>query len=174
MSIRMATPDDAEALLSIYAPYVTNTAVTFECECPTPSAFARRMEEIGATYPYLVWEEDGAVGGYAYACAYRQREAYRWAVETSIYLDKSFQGRGVAKALYGELLDRLCKLHYHTAFGIITLPNEKSVALHRHFGFEEAGIWRECGFKLGRWHDVICLQKTLQDAPEAPQEPLRP
>lgn len=161
IGIRPATEADAAALLAIYAPYVERTAVSFELEPPTVEQFAARIHKSLNGWAWLVAELDGQCAGYAYGTAHRERPAYSRTVETAIYLDERFRGRGVGRALYAALLDRLRELGFHRAVAGITLPNDASVALHERLGFAPVGIYREIGFKFGTWHDTAWFQRGL-------------
>ena len=134
MEIRFAKPSDARALLDIYAPYVENTAITFEYEVPTIENFATRIGKTLEKYPYLVAEEDGVVLGYAYASTYYARAAYDWAVELSVYVSQDARGKGVGSKLYDKLEDLLDQMGYMHFLACISLPNEASLALHRKRG----------------------------------------
>lgn len=168
--IRTAVPADAEALLSVYAQYI-DTPITFEYELPTVAEFRRRILATLEGYPYLVWEEDGLLLGYAYAHLYREREAYCWGAELSVYVDKNTHSRGVGKALYAELIRLLTAQGVKTAYGCVTLPNEKSAALHRSLGFTEAGVLHNAGYKNGKWRDVIWYEKQLAPYEDEPVPP---
>lgn len=161
--IRSATPADAADILEIYSPYIKNTVITFETEVPTVAEFAARIETIKSAYPYLVCEMDGKVVGYAYASKHRERAAYRYSVDVSIYINQEYHGKGIGKALYRSLFEALQAYEYYTAFASITLPNEKSMGLHKAFGFKEVGIYHNVGYKDGRWLDVIWLEKQLKE-----------
>lgn len=170
--IRIADPADAEALLSVYAQYI-DTPITFEYALPTAEEFRRRILTTLEEYPYLVWEEDGRLLGYAYAHRFRSREADRWGAELSVYVDRNAHSRGVGKALYTELMRLLRQQGVKTAYGCVTLPNGKSEALHSSLGFTEAGVFHSAGFKAGQWFDVIWYEKAL--APyDGQAEPPRP
>ena len=171
MRCRPACARDAARLADIYAPYVADTAITFATAMPTEGKFAEKIGCIGAAFPFLVCEEEGRVLGYAYAATYRVREAYRWDVELSIYVDKSCRGRGVGKALMERLLRCLRAQGYQNAYSCITLPNERSIGLHTRFGFTQIGLFQQAGYKLGKWHDVVWLRLPLGDFPESPAEP---
>ena len=162
LTIRDATVGDSEAIWDIYAYYVENTAATFEIETPSLSEFAGRVAAIVADYPYFVCEQDGAVVGYAYASRHREREAYQYDVDVSIYVRNGMGHSGIGTALYEALFDALAERDYYNVYSGITLPNEASVALHHKFGFEDIGVYRKTGFKLGAWHDVLWLDKTLK------------
>ena len=169
--IRKVTEADAQVLLDIYAPYVA-TPITFENEIPTVEEFARRIREIAAFYPYLVCEVEGRIVGYAYAHRQMERAAYQWNAELSVYIDAAFAGQGIGKQLYTRLIELLKQ---QTLYALITLPNEASIALHRSFGFQEVGVWRQTGYKCGRWHDVMWMDlhiASMEGEPEA-LEPCR-
>jgi phosphinothricin acetyltransferase len=173
MTIRPADPDrDAAACAAIYAPSVESTPISFELTAPDAAGFARRIEKYAATHQFLVAEEDGEVVGYAYACRWRERSAYDWAVEVSVYVDAAQQGKGVGRALYAELLDRLRAQGFRVAVAGITLPNPASIALHERLGFERVGALGRIGWKVGAWHDVGYWQLLL--APDAADPPAPP
>ncbi len=153
-TVRVATEDDAEAIAGIYAPYVLETAISFEETPPSPEEVAGRIAATLVFYPYLVFAEDGVVVGYAYAGAHRAREAYRWSADVTVYAASGMQRRGVGRTLYRALLAALRQQGLHSAFAGIALPNAASVALHEAMGFTHLGVYREVGFKHGTWHDV--------------------
>lgn len=160
--IRPATRDDAAAIAAIYAPYVRDTVITFEEVPPTPDEIAARIEEIrAAPLPYLVAAQGNDVVGYAYAAPWRTRSAYRYSVETSIYLAPERIGQGIGTRLYDTLLDLLKQAGLHAAIGGITLPNAASVALHERLGFRRVAQFEQVGFKQGRWLDVGYWQRLL-------------
>lgn len=158
--IRLVKPADIAALLKIYAEYI-NTPITFECALPTEEDFSRRIAGISGFYPYLVCEEAGKVAGYAYAHRHMEREAYQWNAELSVYLDPSFKSKGLGKKLYGVLIEILRLQGIRTVYGCVTVPNEKSVALHEAMDFTPVGTYRNAGFKAGKWHDVTWFEKTI-------------
>ena len=160
-TIREAAESDAAALLDIYAPYIRDTAITFEYDVPTAEEFAARIADILKTHPYLVCEQDGKPVGYAYAHRIRERAAYDWAAELSIYLAPEAQGQGVGTALYQCLTDLLVLQQMRVLYGCVTLPNGKSQKLHEKLGFAPVGVWHGAGWKFGRWHDVGWLEKRL-------------
>lgn len=174
--IRTADPDrDAAACVGIYAPYVEAGATSFEEETPDPAGFAERIRQTLAAYPWLVAECEGRVVGYAYACPHRERPAYRWAVEVSVYVAADARRQGHGTALYAELTERLRAQRFQVACAGITLPNPVSVALHESVGFLPVGIYRRIGWKDGSWRDVGWWQLELQPAGEGkPPEPLPP
>jgi phosphinothricin acetyltransferase len=176
MTIRSADPlRDAAACAAIYAPSVESTPISFELSPPDAAELARRIEKYSATHQFLVAEADGEVVGYAYACRWRERPAYDWAVEVSVYVDDGHQGKGAGRALYAELIDRLRGQGFRVAVAGITLPNPASIALHESIGFESIGALRDVGWKRGAWHDVGYWQLLLvPDASDPPEAPLPP
>jgi phosphinothricin acetyltransferase len=168
MRVRQAREHDAGACAEIYAPYVTETAISFETEPPTSSEMAKR---IAAAHEWLVLEDDGRVIGYAYAGPYKGRAAYRWACEVSVYLERGQHRRGGGRMLYEALLSRLAERGYRIAIGGMTLPNDASAGLHRALGFEPIGIFRGIGYKHGKWHDVAWTQRALTGSDVPPREP---
>lgn len=171
--IRPAHADDAAAIAAVYAPYVTDDVVSFELDPPDAAEMARRMSASGARHPWLAAEADGRMLGYAYASSFRSRAAYDWAVETTVYLARDAQGRGVGRALYDELLRRLTEAGFTQAVAIIALPNDPSVRLHERLGFTFVGLNPAVGWKHGRWIDVGMWQRALavspgRDRPGAP------
>ncbi len=169
MPIRPAVCADAQQIADIYAWYVAHTAITFATEATTATDYAARIAD--ARYPFFVAEEDGRIAGFVYASPFRAKEAYRWDVELTIYLTPGLEGRGLGKALLPACLDSLTAQGYLNAYSCITLPNGRSIGLHKAFGFEELGVFPKSGYKLGRWHDVIWLGKCLGEMPDTPQEP---
>src|SRR5262245_32125187 len=161
--IRSVTPSDARAIQKIYAPFVSDDATSFEVAVPDVAEVERRIHEHCESYPWLVLESDGNVLGYAYASAHRTRLAYQWSVEVSVYVDPSAHRRGVARALYTALFEFLRRQRYVNAYAAITLPNPPSVGLHESLGFVPVGVFRQIGFKFGRWHDVAWLHLRLTD-----------
>jgi len=160
MTVRPATPDDATACARIYAPYVTDSPATFET---TPPTGAQMAERIAAAHLWLVAEVDGEVRGYAYGGQFRPRPAYRFTAEVSAYVEQGHGGAGIGRALYDELLPALRARGFRSAVAGMTQPNEASAALHRSFGFEPVGTYREVGWKLGAWRDVAWVQLMLSD-----------
>jgi phosphinothricin acetyltransferase len=169
--IRDASADDAAACAAVYAPYVTDTAITFEYEPPTVAEMTRRIAAAQRAHAWLVLEDDGRVVGYAYAVPVKERAAYRWACEVSVYLEQGRRRSGGGRALYEALFERLAERGYRTAIAVMTLPNEASAGLHRALGFELTGTQRRIGWKHGAWHDVAWLQRTIADGEDPPTDP---
>lgn len=173
MIIRAVNISDTEAMLEIYKPYVENTPVTFEMTVPTLEEFATRIKTFTERYPWLVAEDEGRVIGYAYATKHREREAYQWCVESSVYVLEEYHHKGIAKELYAELFDILRSYGHVNVYAGITVPNEKSVSFHTRMGFEAVGIYRNIGYKLGRWHDVFWMVKTINEHRADPPVPVK-
>lgn len=167
-SIRAVALSDAERIAAIYHHYVTDTIVTFEEEPVASSDIAARIARVTARHPWIVYEENGRVIGYAYADLWRSRSAYRRSVETTVYVDPHELGRGIGSALYPILLGELRARDVHCAIGAIALPNDASVALHERFGFTKVGQMQDVGRKFDRWIDVGYWQLLFTDAPAAP------
>ena len=171
--IRLAAADDAAAIAAIYAPYVTDTRISFEEVPPDESEMARRIEGSPAGfYPWFIAEDGGKVCGFASSSAFRTRPAYRWTVETGIYLSPDACGRGIGRDLLATLLGVLEGQGYVAAIGAITLPNAPSVVLHERLGFTNVGAYRRVGFKMGEWLDVGLWERNLAARGATPTEPL--
>jgi len=169
--IRFVRADDSAALLRIYAGYI-DTPVTFECALPSDRAFAERIAAISAEYPYLVCEEEGAVVGYAYAHRQRDREAYQWNAELSVYLDPAYTRQGLGGRLYRILLDMLRLQGIRTVYAGVTVPNPASERLHESMGFVRLGTYHSTGYKAGGWHDVAWFEKAIAPYTANPEPPL--
>ena len=172
MRIRLAQPADAPGIQAVYAPVVVETAVSFETEPPTVTEMAARVDETLPDHPWLVLEDEGSILGYSYGHGFAARAAYRWSVETSIYVHARARGRGAGQALYTSLLALLRSQGYRQAIGGIALPNPASVALHQSLGFTAVGVYRSIGWKLGAWHDVELWQLTLGTGEGTPDMPI--
>lgn len=171
ISIRPVKISDAAFCLSLYSKYVVGSAVSFELEAPSLEEFLNRIDTISNRFPFLVAEENGTAIGYAYASAYRDRAAYQWNVEVSIYVEDQNKKSGVATALYTQLFSELERIHICKAFAVIALPNDASVGFHHKMGFEKFATYKNVGFKLNQWHDVLWMERTIQ-SPETPSVPL--
>ncbi|OBK14362.1 GNAT family N-acetyltransferase [Mycobacterium asiaticum] len=161
MLVRPAGAADAAACVEIYRPYVLDTVITFEDTVPTVQAMGERIAAVRVSHEWLVLEADDGVVGYAYAHQFNPRAAYRWSVETSVYLRPERSRSGGGRMLYTELLSRLARRGYRRAFAGITQPNDASNGFHGAFGFEPVGHYRRVGWKLGAWHDVQWWQRDL-------------
>lgn len=163
LAIRPVGEMDVADILAIYTPYITDTVISFETEVPSIEEFSERIDNIQKEFPYLVCEVDGKVVGYAYASKHRARSAYKYSVDVSVYVAANYHRKGIGKALYTSLFGLLDKYDYYSAYAGITLPNEKSIGLHKSFGFTEVGIYHNVGYKDGKWLDVIWLEKPLKE-----------
>jgi L-amino acid N-acyltransferase YncA len=170
MKVRDATELDAVACAAIYAPYVTDTAVTFEYEAPSTDEMARRIAAAQRAHAWLVLEDDGRVVGYAYAGPYKERAAYRWSSEVSVYLEMGRRRSGSGRLLYEALFERLAERGFRTLVAGMTLPNDASEGLHRAMGFEPIGTFRRVGWKHGQWRDVAWAQRSLVTGDGAPAD----
>lgn len=167
VTVRFAEPErDAAAILRIYAPYIVETAVTFETEIPSEPEFEERVRGIAKQFPYLVVEIDGEIVGYAYAHRQAERAAYAWNAELSIYLAQAWRHKGLGMLLYALLIELLTMQGYVNLYAVITAENEASVAMHHKMGFREIGLHERTGFKFGCWHDVVWMaRRTGEGAP---------
>jgi phosphinothricin acetyltransferase len=173
VDIRMAGVGDAAAMAAIYRPYVTEAVTSFELEPPDAAEMARRIEVVLALAPWLVALDDTGVPiGYAYASRHAERAAYRWSLDTTVYVRQGDHRRGVGRALYGALFPLLRLQGFYVAHAGVTLPNTASVGLHESFGFLPVGVYPAVGWKLGAWRDVGWWQLPLQERPETPAPPL--
>ena len=160
--IRIATEADVPAILEIYAPYVTDTTITFEYDVPTEVEFRNRFQTITREFPWLVWEENGEILGYAYAARPFTRAAYRWCAEPSIYLLPGARGRGIGRKLYLALEELLKLQGYQVLLALITGENRASLAFHERLGYGFAGELKGCGYKFQRWLSVFWMEKRIQ------------
>lgn len=170
-TVRDASERDAEACAAIYAPYVTDTAISFESDPPSVAEMARRIAAALRTHAWVVLEDGGRVVGYAYGGPFKSRMAYRWSCEVSVYLERGLRRSGGGRALYEALFARLAQRGFRTAVAGMTLPNEASAGLHRALGFEPVGTYRRIGWKHDSWHDVAWVQRPLADAQDPPADP---
>lgn len=170
-TVRPAMVDDAAACAALYAPYVTDTAISFETEPPDAAEMAARIAAALRTHAWLVLDDGDRVVGYAYGGPFAGRAAYRWSCEVSVYLEQGRRRTGGGRALYERLLSTLAGRGFRTAFAGMALPNDASVGLHSALGFEHSGVYREVGYKLGAWRDVAWMQRPLAAATDPPAEP---
>jgi len=173
--IRTATPKDAEAVLAVYAPYIQNTAITFEYNVPPIEEFERRISETLEHYPYLVAEHDGEIWGYAYASQFHPRAACRWDVEVSVYIRQDKKKLGIGRSLYETLEQILKQQNYLNINASIAYTEDEdpyltkdSVRFHEHMGFQWVGEFHKCGYKFGRWYSLIWMEKHIGEHSEKP------
>ncbi len=172
VEVRSAAENDAAAIQAIYAPVVRSTFASFETQEPSVDEMRARLLGSLPSHPWLVATDDDVVTGYAYARRHRERAAYQWSVDLSVYVHAAHRGRGVGRRLYTVLLERLRSQGFVNAYAGIALPNDASVRLHESFGFTSVGIYRNVGFKLGAWRDVGWWQLALREPPAAPEPPI--
>ena len=168
ISTRCATVSDAAALLDIYAPYVRDTAITFEYDVPSVEEFGRRIENTLKKYPYIVAECDGKIAGYVYAGMFHEREAYARCVETSIYVDKDMKHMGIGKVLHSALENELKSRGVLNMYACIAYPkvedeylDKNSEKFHKHLGYRLVGEFYYCGYKFNRWYNMIWMEKMI-------------
>jgi phosphinothricin acetyltransferase len=167
---------DAAACAAIYAPFVTESAVSFEEQAPSVGEFIGRIAHYQESHGFLVAEKNGEIAGFAYAGPYRERPAYRWAAESSVYVHPGHRHQGIGKALYDALFDLLREYRFKVVIAGVTLPNPASLALHTSLGFQHVGVFPQIGYKHGAWRDVafLSLQLASQNAGDGPLTPLSP
>lgn len=168
--LRPATADDAPAIRRIYAPFVENTAISFEIDIPPKSEIATRITTKTERYPWLVAVSEG-IAGYAYAGSHRSRDAYQWSVDVSVYIDSAHHRRGIARTLYTALFAILREQGFLNAYAGIALPNHASTEFHESMGFEPVGTYHDVGYKGGEWHDVRWYEKPLGERSTEPDQP---
>lgn len=170
--IRLAHPEDAAAILDVYRPFITDTAISFEYTVPSIAEFAERIRGIAAEYPYLVYEREGRIEGYAYAHRYLERAAYQWDVEVTVYLSDAVRGSGIGAKLY-TAMEKLLQLQgIINLYACITASNQASINFHAKTGYKMVGTFHKAGFKLGEWQDVVWMEKAIGCYSDKPQEPL--
>jgi phosphinothricin acetyltransferase len=169
--VRPVADPDADQIVAIYAPYVRDSAISFELVPPTVEEMRQRIRTLRATHPWLVCADGPAILGYTYAGRYRERPAYQWSVETTVYVRRDAHRRGIGRALYTALLAIVTAQGFYTAYALITLPGVGSVALHESMGFDPAGVCRGVGYKLGAWRDVGTWELVLRARPASPVAP---
>ena len=171
--IRIATKDDAAGMLEIYTPFILNSGITQEVDVPSIEDFQKRIISNLEERPWLVFEINNEIAGYAYAGKHRERKGYQWCVEPSVYIADKYFGFGIANALYTALFDILKIQGCVNAYAVITLPNERSIAFHKKFGFEYLTTYKKIGYKLGQWHDVGWMQYEVNPHKEDPIDPIK-
>ena len=167
---RRVRENDAKACLRIYRPYVEKTAISFEEDVPSVKIMRQRIQHSSRQYPWLIYEQDSKVAGYAYASGFRPRPAYRWSAEVTIYITEKIKGTGIAQCLYQKLFEILIKQGFHNAIAVITEPNPESEKFHQKMGFRRIGVFQSVGYKLNRWHNIGWWQKQLQTTEQQPIE----
>jgi L-amino acid N-acyltransferase YncA len=171
--IRVATKNDAAGMLEIYAPFILNSGITQETEVPSVEDFQQRVISNLKERPWLVCEINGQIAGYAYAGKHRDRKGYQWCTEPSVYISEKYFGLNVANALYTALFDILKLQGYVNAYAVITLPNDRSIAFHKKFGFNYLTTYKKIGYKLGQWHDVGWMQYDINPHKNDPEAPVK-
>lgn len=170
--IRMATLEDAPAIYAIYEPYILKTSITFEYDPVPLEVFRKRIETVLQQFPWLVYEQEGEILGYAYCSLFKERAAFAWDCECSVYIEESAHRKGIATALYTKLFDLVKRQGYYNIYALITYSHESSVALHTKFGFEEVGVYRQTGYKMDKWWDLLVMEKRLGCFDEIPKKPV--
>ena len=173
IDVRLATPNDAAGILEIYAPYIANTSFTFETAVPPLIDFQKRISDYLINWPWLVCEIDGVIAGYAYGAKYRERVAYQWCVESSIYIHDDFLNHKIGKALYEALIEILKKQGYRNVYAVINLPNDRSVKFHESCGFSYFATYEKVGYKLGKWKNVGWWQLIINEYTMKPEAPVK-
>ena len=173
VTVRIATPGDAQGILDIYSPYILSTAFTFESEVPSLPDFQLRIDNCLQRYPWLVCIVDGLLAGYAYASAHRERTAYQWSCECSVYVQENFRGRRLGKELYAALFQVLKLQGLRNVYAGITLPNDPSISLHEGCGFEHFATYEHVGYKLGSWQKVGWWRLLINDLEKEPAPPIK-
>ncbi|MDR3585522.1 MAG: GNAT family N-acetyltransferase [Desulfosporosinus sp.] len=170
--IRLANKHDAAQITDIYRPYIENTSISFETIVPSKEEMETRIERILTNNPWLVFEENNIILGYAYASKHRERAAYKWAVDVSVYVRQDHRCKGIGKRLYTALLSVLRLQGYCNVYAGICLPNESSVGIHENFGFNKIAHYNKVGYKFGQWHDVGWWEFFLEQHNSEPSDPL--
>jgi L-amino acid N-acyltransferase YncA len=173
MVIKVATKEDAVGMLEIYTPFILNSGITQEVEVPSDEDFQKRIISNLEERPWLVCEMNNEIAGYAYAGKHRDRKGYQWCTESSVYISEKYYGFGIANALYTALFDILKMQGYVNAYAVITLPNDRSIAFHKKFGFEYLTTYEKIGYKLGQWHDVGWMQYEVNSHDQDPKDPVK-
>lgn len=171
--IRLAIKEDAAGMLDIYTPFILNSGITQETEVPSVKEFQQRIISNLGERPWLVCEINDEIAGYAYAGKHRDRKGYQWCTEPSVYILEKYYGFGIAHALYSALFDILRIQGYVNAYAVITLPNDRSIAFHKKFGFDHLTVYKKIGYKLGQWHDVGWMQYEIAHHKIDPADPIK-
>lgn len=166
--IRIATLEDAHEIYAIYEPYILNTVVSFEYSKVPLEDFKERIRKITNQYPWLVYVVDGEIAGYAYCSQYRERAAYSWDCECSVYIKDTYHKKGIGTTLYNALFQLAKAQGLYTIYSVICVPNAGSVALHKKFGFTEVGTYQKTAYKFGAWRDLLVMEKHLREAKGEP------
>ncbi len=167
-TIRMATLEDARDIYAIYEPYILNTAITFEYVPVSVEEFRNRMKKVLEQFPWLVCEQDGRIVGYAYCSRFKERAAFDWDCECSVYIDEKEHRKGIASLLYERLLELVREQGYFTVYALITNSHESSIAFHKRFGFTKVGVYEKTGYKFDEWWDLLVMEKRLRSFEEKP------
>lgn len=170
--MRIVQSSDAASILEIYTPYILDTAVTFETEIPSINSFEERIKLYTEKWPWIVYKIDGIIAGYAYATKHRERLAYQWCVESSVYIRDQFQREGIASKLYNALFEVLRLQGFINVYAGIALPNDKSITLHERLGFTNFVYYKNVGYKLGEWRTVGWWQKQINEYEKQPSAPV--
>lgn len=170
IEIRMASLEDAKEIYAIYEPYILNTVISFEYDKVPLEVFAERISKVMKNYPWLVYTVDGEIAGYAYCSLHRERAAYGWDCECSVYIKDNYHKKGIGTALYEMLFQMVKEQGIYNIYSLICVPNEGSVALHKKFGFSEVGIYSNTAYKFGEWRNLLVLEKRLREAVGEPQK----
>jgi phosphinothricin acetyltransferase len=170
--IRFANEDDAEGILAVYTPYILDTTITYEYDIPSIENMKQRIQGVQSFYPYLVCTYNHEIVGYAYASKHKERAAFQWGAEISVYIKEDFHGSGVASRLYDRIIAFLYEQGIYKLYALIDAPNEKSERFHLKRGFKEIGSILNTAYKLGKWCNLKYYEKTLRECKEEPA-PLR-
>jgi L-amino acid N-acyltransferase YncA len=173
IEVRLATSEDAAGILAIYAPHVLSGICTFETELPTTEQIAQRIDNCLPRFPWIVCSIDGQIAAYVYASKHREREAYQWSCECSVYVHNDFAGKRIGEELYRSLIEILSMQGFRNLYAGITLPNDPSIRLHEKCGFAHFATYENIGYKLGRWHNVGWWKLRLNDCIPDPPPPLK-
>lgn len=166
MIIRKAAAADSDKILEIYKPYILKTVITFEYTVPSPQVFKNRVEKIISEYPYIVCEDKGEILGYCYGSRLMERAAFGWDMELSVYLKEEYRGKGIGGALYGAVMETAELMNIKNLYGLIAAPNTESERLHARFGFTHEATLKKTGYKFGRWIDLMCFRKEINQNTE--------